>query len=221
MASVDVHLIVNTLLYFFIFACGFAISIPIGISQNEFKECLLYGTLEPYDKSTFNLSSGTKTNCDFPLYFGVFVCIVYAFGMGVFNLYVIYKSQKDPSITSKMWVKPFILINSLVTIVMITSSCIISVGFSEFCATLTQDKPYQYYKSCKYAPMKKNGIVFQLGHFYTQMEITQKASWICTLGWLALVISGIVRFKLNRRMKTRSSAASPKMTNINNIEQAA
>lgn len=221
MASVDVHLIVNTLLYFFIFACGFAISIPIGISQNEFKECLLYGKLEPYNKSTFYLRSGTKTNCDFPLYFGVFVCIVYAFGKGVSNLYVIYKSQKDPSITSKMWVKPFILINSLVTIVMITSSCIISVGFSEFCATLTQDKPYQYYESCKDAPTKRNGVVFQLGHFYTQMEVTQKASWICTLGWLALVISGIVRFKLNRRMKTRSSAASPKMTNINNIEQAA
>lgn len=67
--------------------------------QNEFQECLLYGTLEPYNKSTFKLSPGTKTNCDFPLYFGVFVCIFYAFGMGISNLYVIYKSQKDPSIT--------------------------------------------------------------------------------------------------------------------------
>ena len=32
MAVSDVQLVVNTLLYYFIFVCGFAISIPIGVT---------------------------------------------------------------------------------------------------------------------------------------------------------------------------------------------
>lgn len=226
MAVFDVQLGVNTLLYFFIFACGFAISIPIGVTDIKAKGCLLYSTLKPFNATHYTLSYSSKTNCDFPIYVGVFVCIFYALGMGIYNSYAIYKSQKDPSISSQMWVMPFILLNSLVTAVMFVSSCVVSVGFRELCDSLTQDKPYQYYSSCVKAQNQNILIVgtnnlASLGDFYTYINVTQTASWICTLGWLALVISGIVRFALNRRLRTQGAAMSSDTANISTIEPTA
>lgn len=213
MAVFDVQLCVNTLLYFFIFVCGFAISIPIGVTDIQSKGCVLYGSLKPFNATHYTLSFSSKANCDFPIYVGVFVCIFYALGMGIYNSYAIYKSQKDPSISSQMWVMPFILLNSLVTAVMFVSSCIVSVGFRELCDSLTQDKPYQYFSSCEKAQNQKLVIVgtdhqVSAGTFYTNFNVTQAASWICTFLWLALVISGVVRFKLSRRMQTRGGAPS-------------
>lgn len=60
---------------------------------------MLYGTLKPFNVTHYKLSYSSKTNCDFPIYVGVFVCIFYALGMGIYNSYAIYKSQKDPSIS--------------------------------------------------------------------------------------------------------------------------
>uniref|UniRef100_K1QJH2 Uncharacterized protein n=1 Tax=Magallana gigas TaxID=29159 RepID=K1QJH2_MAGGI len=40
------------------------------------------------------------------------------------------------------------------------------------CLLYASLEPYDK-SSCKDAPMRRNGIVFQLGHFYTQMEIIQ------------------------------------------------
>lgn len=36
-------------------------------------------------------------------------------------------------------------VNSLATLLMFVSSCIVSAGFRELCDSLTQDKPYQYF----------------------------------------------------------------------------
>lgn len=226
MAIFDVQLCVNTLLYFFIFVCGFAISIPIGVTDIQSKGCVLYGSLKPFNATHYTLSFSSKANCDFPIYVGVFVCIFYALGMGIYNSYAIYKSQKDPSISSQMWVMPFILLNSLVTAVMFVSSCIVSVGFRELCDSLTKDKPYQYYSSCDKAQNQKLRLdgtsnIVSLGHFYAYINVTQTASWICTLGWLALVISGIVRFALNRRLRTQGAAMSSDTANISTIEPTA
>ncbi|XP_061194575.1 transmembrane protein 179B-like [Saccostrea echinata] len=225
MAVFDVQLFVNTLLYFFIFVCGFAISIPLGVTGIENSGgCLLYATLNPYNSTYYTLLYSKKSNCDFPIYIGVFVCIFYALGMGIYNTYAIYKSQKDPSIASQMWVMPFIMINSLVTAVMFVASCMVSVGFKDICDSLTNGK-YKYYPSCVKAENQKlvdqtTKKISSTGHFYTFINVTQTASWICTLGWLALVISGIVRFALNRRLRTQTSAPSD-MTNIASIEPTA
>lgn len=215
MGAVDVQLIVSTVLYFCIFVCGFAISIPIGVTTNGVAGCILYGKLESQSATRFILNFSPMSNCDFPMYFGVFVCIIYAFGMGVYNLYTIYKSKKDTSNCnqSQMLVMAVLAVNSLATLIMFVSSCIVSVGFRELCDSLTQDKPYLYFSSCDKAQNQELVILgtdhqVSAGTFYTNFNVTQAASWICTFLWLALVISGIVRFKLNRRMQTRGGAPS-------------
>lgn len=91
--------------------------------------------------------------------------------------------------------------------------------------------------------------IVSLGHFYAYINVTQvnfkeqldfpeiqqylkefsfqksfqlkTASWICTLGWLALVISGIVRFALNRQLRTQGATMSSDTANISTIEPTA
>lgn len=215
MDIVFIQMIVSTLLYFCIFVCGFAISIPVGVTTNGVAGCILYGELESQSAIRFILNFSPMSNCDFPMYCGVFVCIIYAFGMGVYNLYTIYKSKKDTSNYNQpqMLVMAVLAVNSLATLLMFVSSCIVSAGFRELCDSLTQDKPYQYFSSCEKAQNQKLVIVgtdhqVSAGTFYTNFNVTQAASWICTFLWLALVISGVVRFKLSRRMQTRGGAPS-------------
>ncbi|XP_022329834.1 transmembrane protein 179B-like [Crassostrea virginica] len=221
MAVSDVQLVVNTLLYYFIFVCGFAISIPIGVTTIEASgRCLLYSTIKPVNATLFTTTPGQKGNCDFPIYVGVFGCIFYGLGMGIYNSYAIYKSRNDPSIASQMWVMPFILTNSLVSAIMFVCSCIISVGFKELCDGLTTDKPYKYFSSCSQAQKVKLILLgtektASLKHFYDYINVTQTASWICTLGWIVLVVSGIIRFALNRRLRAGgSSTAEDKIATI-------
>ncbi|XP_048735231.1 transmembrane protein 179B-like [Ostrea edulis] len=230
MAVFNVQLFVNTLLYFFIFVCGFAISVPLGVTNIENSGgCLLYAKIQPYNVTYYTLLYSKKSNCDFPIYIGVFVCIFYALGMGIYNTYAIYKSQKDPSIASQMWVMPFILLNSLVAAIMFVASCVISVGFRELCDSLTKNK-YQYYSSCGKAENQRlhsqtTHKFSSTGKFYTYINVTQTASWICTLGWIALVVSGIIRFSLNRRLRMQGSQnterAPSDLTQIASIEPTA
>ncbi|XP_061194586.1 uncharacterized protein LOC133202726 [Saccostrea echinata] len=97
--------------------------------------------------------------------------------MAIYNSYTIYKSQKDSSIVSKMWVVPFIMLNSLVTVIMLVASCMISVGFKEICDSMTKGK-YKYYPSCIEAENQKlespiTKEISSTGRFYTLINVSQ------------------------------------------------
>ncbi|XP_062589693.1 transmembrane protein 179B-like [Saccostrea cucullata] len=201
-------LLVNIFVYFVIVSCGFAISNSLGVSRISSGGCLLSSTLKPYNSGIYLLVYSNKFNCEFPIYSGVIFCIFYALGMAIYNLYTINKAQRDPSIVSQMWVFPFILLNSVVTVLMLVASCMVSVGFKELCDSLTKAK-HKYYPSCIEAENQNLQLLptketTSTGRFYTLINNTQNASWICTVCWLVLVIFGIVQFVLNRRQKTHA-----------------
>nr|XP_022331691.1 transmembrane protein 179B-like [Crassostrea virginica] len=213
-SGLHVQLVVNTLLYFFIFVCGFAISIPIGVVTIEASGgCLLYSTIKSFNSTFLIVNFGQKVNCNVPIYVGVFVCIFYGLGMGMYNLYAIYKSRKDPCIVPQMWVLPFIVTNAIAAFKTFICSCIISVGFKELCDGLTSEKPYKYFSRCSQAQKLKLILpgtekTAPLRHFYDYINVTQTASWICTLGWILLVVSGSIRFLLNRRLRAGGSSTA-------------
>ncbi|XP_022330595.2 transmembrane protein 179B-like isoform X2 [Crassostrea virginica] len=202
-----VQLCVNTVLYFFIFVCGFAISIPLGVAGNEAADiCLLYSTITFSDSgSQFSIDDGQKANCNFPIIVSVICCIFYALGMGIYHSYTIHKAQRDPSVVSRMWVLPFIYVNSLAAILMFICSCIISVGFKELCDSLT-DKSSRTSRCSDFQGIiiydeNSKEQIGSLKDFYTRMNVSQAASWICTLWWILLVVSGIIRFVRDRRLQ--------------------
>ncbi|WAR20262.1 hypothetical protein MAR_002100 [Mya arenaria] len=65
-------------------------------------------------------------NCNFPIYFSVFGLIFYGLGTGLYNLYAVLRSRKDPEIGSQMWVMPFILVNAVLAVGTLIVACIIS-----------------------------------------------------------------------------------------------
>ncbi|VDI04859.1 Hypothetical predicted protein, partial [Mytilus galloprovincialis] len=140
MAVVDLQLLVQTVLYFCIFICGFAISIPVGVTTNNFDGmCILYADFEKGDgKYKFMMTSSSKVNCNFPVYMSVFACIFYGLALGSYNAYAVRKSTANRNIGSEMWVMPSMLINSAICVMVLVSASMISVGYKLFCDKLEE-----------------------------------------------------------------------------------
>ncbi|XP_011443429.1 uncharacterized protein LOC128178839 [Crassostrea angulata] len=205
MAAADIQLLVNTVFYIAIFVSGFVISIPVGVVNiNNGGNCFLYAK---YDKEECVQYSGSL-NCNFPIYFSVFACIFYGLAQTCYNAYAVYKSTKDPTVGSQMWVMPFILLNSLVAAVMTVVACMISVGFDNTCQSfeditkkdscaLAENKHVR--SACNGPEEEKD---YDSGNFYKLFHVAEVAAWMCWLIWIALVISGIIRAVRNRRLRT-------------------
>ncbi|KAL5008783.1 hypothetical protein ScPMuIL_014364 [Solemya velum] len=216
----DIHLFVQTLLYFVICITGFVISIPIGVNTINFQGiCILYGDFEWVKDSQFKMLGSASLNCNFSIYLGVLGCILYGFGMGIYHAYALHKSRTDPTIGQQMWVMPIILLNSLIAVMVFIASCIISVGFSQFCSGLTDGN---LYKSCADGQNKRWKNIntddsFECGYYYRLITLAQMASWIVTLCWAVQVGLSILRFIRNRRTRSQGSDKE----NIGDVEPTA
>ncbi|CAC5394145.1 unnamed protein product [Mytilus coruscus] len=195
MSVVDIQLLVQTVLYFCIFLSGFAISIPVGVNTINFDGiCIL-------------MRSSSRANCNFPVYMSVFVCIFYGLTIGCYNAYAVRKSRANQNIGSEMWVMPFILINSTLSVMVLVSASMISVGYKVFCDRL---KEYSDVKSCgdgKNLKWTNTGTSdkFTPGNYANLLTVAQIACWTACLLFLLQVALGILRFHRNRRLRQSSS----------------
>ncbi|KAL3872622.1 hypothetical protein ACJMK2_035837 [Sinanodonta woodiana] len=213
MAIFDIQILIQTILYFCAFITGFVISIPIGVNRIEFQGlCILYSEIDWTSNNQFILHASNDLNCSFAIYLSVFACIFYGLGLGIYNGYALYKSTKDPTIGSQMWVMPFILMNSLVTLVMLVSSCMISVGFSSFCNGIKKNgNRCDLFENTKWKNLKDNSE-FDSGNYFKFLTVAQIASWTSFLIWLCQVALGIMRLIRNRRQRSQNMDISDKDT---------
>ncbi|XP_052097797.1 transmembrane protein 179-like [Mytilus californianus] len=209
MAVVDIQLLVQTVLYFCIFLSGFAISIPVGVNTINFDGiCILYADFEKGDANfKFRMRSSSRANCNFPVYMSVFACIFYGLTLGCYNAYAVRKSRANINIGSEMWVMPFILINSTLSVMVLVSASMISVGYKVFCDRL---KEYSDVKSCgdgKNIKWTNTGTSdkFTPGNYANLLTVAQIACWTACLLFLLQVALGILRFHRNRRLRQSSS----------------
>ncbi|KAL5008965.1 hypothetical protein ScPMuIL_014546, partial [Solemya velum] len=184
--------------------------------------CILYGDFE-WKKTSFTMTGSDRTNCNFPVYFGVLAGILYSLGMGIYHAFALHKSRKDRYIGTQMWVMPFILANSLIAVVDLIASCIITVGFAKFCNGITET---QVYKSCADGQDETwinpvDSETFNCGYYYRLMTIAQIASWTSFLFWLIHFLLGILRFHENRKLRlhpksdgTDVSSSKPEISTI-------
>ncbi|XP_071080113.1 transmembrane protein 179B-like [Haliotis cracherodii] len=208
----DVQLIVQGFLYLTTFVLGFVVSIPLGVTTINFGgQCILYGDIKWQNATFFKYTPTDMHNCNFSIYLNVFGCIFYSLGMVIYHGYAL--RRKDPNIGSQMWVMPFILVNALLTVVIFISSCMISVGFKEFCDGLLRgkDKGASVY-SCADGQRwnwNKFGTNYTTDTYFTYLTVTQTATWISFLVWAAQVILGIFRFVRNRRLRSKDQFQDP------------
>ncbi|XP_060063045.1 transmembrane protein 179B-like [Ylistrum balloti] len=211
MAFVDLQLLLQTCLYFAVSICGLVVSIPVGVTTIKFEgSCILYGHFDWKNQTSFVMTSSDVVNCQMPIWISVFGCIFYCLGLGIYSSFALRKSLADPTIASQMWVMPFVLTNSLLTALVLITSCLISVGFSNFCSKLTSKG---YIKNCVDAQGHEwTNIVtnkkFNVGQFHKQLSIAETASWICLLLCLGQTLLCVLRFIRNRKRRAKADAES-------------
>ncbi|XP_069116905.1 transmembrane protein 179-like [Argopecten irradians] len=202
---VDLHLLLQTILYFASCLIALVVCVSFGVSRSIFSgNCLIYASLDWNLKGDqFTTKYSPASNCDFPIYLFVFGCILYALGIGLYNAYATYKTRQDKSIPFQMWVWPFFLINTIVTFLVLVCACMLSVGISAVCSELSKGK---IYKGCSDAQDQDwtdaNGDNFNTGYFYNLLEVSEVACWCCLCVWLVQIGLGVIRILRNRRMRS-------------------
>ncbi|XP_060560103.1 transmembrane protein 179-like [Ruditapes philippinarum] len=204
MAMIDFHILCQSLLYFAAFVAGFAISIPVGVNRINFQgQCILYADFKWNNATSFVMTGSSSVNCNFPIYFSVFGLIFYGLGTGLYNLYAVIRSMKDPEIGSQMWVMPFILVNTLLAFTTMIVACVLSVGFLQFCEGLTK----KTVRSCfsqenKMWHNKAKDKMFDSGPYYKLITVAQVAAWTCVLVFILQIVLSVLRFIRNRRRRS-------------------
>ncbi|XP_063427446.1 uncharacterized protein LOC134710953 [Mytilus trossulus] len=170
--------------------------------------CILYADFEKEGaNSKFLMVSSSSANCNFPVYISVFACIFYGLTLGCYNTYAVRKSRTNQNIGSEMWVMPFMLINSTLSVLVLVSGILISVGNKVFCDRLLE---YSYLKSCGDGKNKKwtnkdTSDIFTPGDYVNLLNVAQIACWMACFFFLLQVALGILRFHRNRRLRHSSS----------------
>ncbi|XP_069116349.1 transmembrane protein 179B-like isoform X1 [Argopecten irradians] len=224
----DLHLLAQTVVYCCTFICGFVVAIPIGVTNTKFDgSCILYGDFTWKTANEFLMQSSEQLNCNFSIYLNVLGGIFYSLFLLAYNSYAVHRSRSDHNVVFGMWVLPFILLNSVMTVMILVSSCIITVGFNNFCSGITETNHYQ---TCADAQDRDwinhdTGDNINVGNFYelitvakvtvpyrtviiTSPELSDRfclASWISFLLWLGQVALGILRFVRNRTHRKRTA----------------
>lgn len=204
MAIIDFHILAQSLLYFFTCISGVIVAVTTGVNRNKFDgSCILYATFTK-DTSGAVMHSSDVANCEFPVYYGVFGMTFYGLLMGCYYMYAVYKSRRDQTIGSQMWVMPFLLLNVLLTVVTIVVACMVSIGFAVFCDHYLDVKPS--YSKCADGQNTewrhvKDDTKFNPGYYVNFMSIAMFGAWAGVLIQLIQVALGILRFRRNKKQR--------------------
>lgn len=187
MACVDIQVLVQLVVYFCIFLCGFLVSIPVGLNKTNFDgQCMLYAEV----KALNNIVQSDVKNCDFPVYYGVLGMIIAAVVLGLYYVYGVYKSIRDPDFGPKMFVLPLIPLNAILCVLTLVIASMISVGFRQFCDGIEKQIP-----RCDGVVKYNNS---DTGPFVSRYKIAQAGAWLGFLLYLAQTGLCILRFVRNR-----------------------
>ncbi|KAH3853745.1 transmembrane protein 179-like [Dreissena polymorpha] len=201
MAVCDFHILAQAILYFFAVIAGFVVAIPIGVNRINFKgNCILYADTK-WSNNEFLIPSSNAGNCNFPIYFSVFGLIFYGLGLGLYNMYAVIRSRKDPAFGSQMWVIPFMVLNAVQVTISLVVACMVSVGLLTLCNGLTGEGKLKNCWDRENSEFKKvdTGDTFNSGNYYKLLTTAQAGAWIAFLIWIIQLVLSVLRFIRNRR----------------------
>lgn len=218
---VDLHLLVQALLYFAAVLCGLIAAIPTELSKSNSKDrCILYATVtwatdvekegvEYHAYVTIDMSDH-NTGCNFIIGTFVAVCIVYSLAMGCYYAYAVRKSVSDKDRARQMWAMPFLLLNALGTFVVFSAACVISVGFHSYCKEIMKGNDESInagLTSCgdPNVPVDNMNGKHSLRDDYRYFTVAEIAGWIAVLIWVLQTAFTILRMIRNRRQRSQET----------------
>lgn len=194
------QLLFSTVLYLSAFICGLIITVCLAIIKaNVSGKCFLF--MDDKQKTLFltDEGAGKVVLCDFELYLPT-ATLLYALIMTGYHGYASLVSFREQHIGRTMWIMPWLLLNSLITLVTFVAACIFSVGFHVTCIKLTSDNE-NIRCSKKFTEMFKS-IKFTSFDNYDAVMVVQFAYWTSVAVWIAILIVSILRLLRNIRARS-------------------
>ncbi|XP_003729276.1 transmembrane protein 179 isoform X2 [Strongylocentrotus purpuratus] len=203
MAIQGVLAVTETVMYFVVGITGLVAAITVGISRDAFSnQCILYSEIKWCNDTAMGFTDlGSNTACSFAVGIEV-IASLYAIVFGIY--YALILVGKIEGI--KYLTIPSIIFNVAFTLVLFVESCIVSVGFKQFCDGLTSGP---HVKDCSKGSKVSNwniagacidkGYVFMPhdtynGDLYFGFYTTgQGASWFSFLFWMVIALMSIFR----------------------------
>lgn len=181
---------------------GIVVSVPTAIVVSSLSgNCPLYAQVTWPNQTLPDIQFKTRTPCDFVTYVSVVTGIGYSLGMVVYSGFGL--SKRNRNIGAQMWVMPFILINSAVTILTFIAACVTTVGLAQFCSSMVNGGPF---KSCgdgqKLSFDKRPWDMSNYNDFFTT---AQAAEWINFFLWLFQFVLTVARLLRNRHLRSKST----------------
>ncbi|XP_063958582.1 uncharacterized protein LOC129264560 [Lytechinus pictus] len=195
--------ITETTMYFVVGITGLVAAITVGISRDAFSsQCILYSEIKWCNDTAMGFTDlGSNTACSFAVGIEV-IASLYAILFGIYYVLVIIGKIEG----LKFLTIPSIIINVAFTLVLFVESCIVSVGFKQFCDGLTAGP---HVKDCSkgskisnwniHGHCSEKDITFKQhdpysGDLYFGFFTTgQGASWFSVLFWMVITLMSIFR----------------------------
>uniref|UniRef100_H2XSC7 Uncharacterized protein n=1 Tax=Ciona intestinalis TaxID=7719 RepID=H2XSC7_CIOIN len=196
-------------------------SVPVGLVQDDFKGSCIFSASVQYVPAPNNsfvvLHFGAKSTCQFCTYLTIFT-VLFPLLYGGYTLYALCKNIEN---ASQMWVLPAMMVNVLLFVLKFISSCILSVGFSQLCGSVTKSKDI---KSCSVGQSKTwlHGGLGKLtgSHYDTYLKTAQSASWFCVFEWVLLSVLAFLHYRRNMKLRSSGTAMSDPAAGVNTSEKA-
>ncbi|XP_071802440.1 transmembrane protein 179B-like isoform X2 [Asterias amurensis] len=199
-------LITETVLYFVVFFTGLISAVTVGISRVSFSgDCLLFAEVKWCNSTAFYFTElGSNGVCGFSVGLEIIACF-YALLFGLYHVSIFFQWAKE----RRELLLPAIIINVLCLVLLFIDSCILSIGFKRFCASLTSgaslgskvtdcatvpgDLDWNSGATCGTAQDKKTHGTYAGGNFFGFLTTAQSASWFTVLFWALLLAVLIAR----------------------------
>ncbi|XP_023222292.1 transmembrane protein 179B-like [Centruroides sculpturatus] len=207
------QLLLSTILYFSVFVCGLMITICLAIiKSNVSGKCFLFS--EKPKVVVENEDCGKVPICDFELYLPA-ITLLYAFAMTGYHGYAALVAFRDQHIGRTMWIMPWLLLNSLVTLTTFVAACVFSIGFHSTCLKLTDNDPT---KPCsKIFNMAYKSKKITSFDDYNGVMLVQFTYWASVLLWIGIFIASCIR--LMRNIRARSSGTCDPSSDVRPIAE--
>jgi len=193
--GLDMQLLSQSIVYCSIVLCGLLISVPVGVTSNNFRGyCIMYADVVD-DKIMF----GATANCTFVTYLHVITSVIYAGLLAVMYTVAVIKNNKGGEfklIRHHYSNMTFLCLNVFVTFLVLVSACVVSVGFARWCSGLLVNAHAHHgyvLNSCSAAEDLQWENVDGTS-FYACYSLATAASWLCLFSWLVQVGLNILVF---------------------------
>ncbi|XP_072162949.1 transmembrane protein 179-like [Diadema setosum] len=204
MAIQGILAVIETIMYFVVGITGLVAAVTVGISRNAFSgECILYSKITWCNETAMGFTElGSHTSCSFAV---VVQCVAsfYAIAFGVYYILILLNKIEG----LKFLTLPSIVINVAFALLLFVESCVVSVGFKQFCSGLTSSPGTV--SDCSKGSSVKNWNIqtpcadpslvykehpsYSGSSYFGFFTTAQSASWFSVLFWVIIAIISIIR----------------------------